>query len=60
VTDRPGALRLVTLGERPDLRDPLGDHNGAWTLADGLPFDAWIRLHARLGGGASPDLHRRA
>lgn len=22
----------------------------AWTRADGLPFDAWIRLHSRLGG----------
>jgi hypothetical protein len=22
----------------------------AWTRADGLPFDAWIRLHVRLGG----------
>ena len=21
-----------------------------WTRADGLPFDAWIRLHVRLGG----------
>jgi GNAT superfamily N-acetyltransferase len=26
------------------------EHYAAWTLADGLPFDAWIRLHARLGG----------
>jgi GNAT superfamily N-acetyltransferase len=22
----------------------------AWTRADGLPYDAWIRLHVRLGG----------
>lgn len=22
----------------------------AWTRADGLPFDPWIRVHARLGG----------
>jgi GNAT superfamily N-acetyltransferase len=22
----------------------------AWTREDGLPFDSWIRLHARLGG----------
>jgi len=22
----------------------------SWTRADGLPFDPWIRLHARLGG----------
>jgi hypothetical protein len=22
----------------------------AWTRDDGLPFDPWIRLHARLGG----------
>jgi hypothetical protein len=22
----------------------------AWTRPDGLPFDAWIRLHVRLGG----------
>jgi hypothetical protein len=29
MTSGPGALRLVTLAERPDLRDPLGDHNGA-------------------------------
>lgn len=22
----------------------------AWTRPDGLPFDAWLRLHVRLGG----------
>jgi GNAT superfamily N-acetyltransferase len=30
----------------------------AWTRGDGLPFDAWIRLHVRLGGRvvrAAPD-----
>ena len=59
MTGGSGALRLVTLAERPDLRDPLGDRNAAWTLADGLPFDDWIRLHARLGGAPS-DLRRRA
>jgi hypothetical protein len=26
------------------------DHYAAWTRADGLPFDPWIRLHVRLGG----------
>jgi hypothetical protein len=25
----------------------------AWTRPDGLPFDAWIRLHVRLGGRRS-------
>jgi hypothetical protein len=25
----------------------------AWTRPDGLPFDAWIRLHVRLGGRLS-------
>jgi GNAT superfamily N-acetyltransferase len=29
VTDGSGELRLVTLAERPDLRDVLDDHNGA-------------------------------
>jgi hypothetical protein len=22
----------------------------AWTNADGLPFDPWLRVHARMGG----------
>jgi hypothetical protein len=22
----------------------------AWTRPDGLPFDPWLRVHARLGG----------
>lgn len=26
------------------------DEYAAWTREDGLPFDAWIRLHVRLGG----------
>jgi GNAT superfamily N-acetyltransferase len=25
------------------------EHYAAWTRPDGLPFDAWMRLHARLG-----------
>lgn len=25
------------------------DHYISWTQADGLPFDAWLRVHARLG-----------
>lgn len=29
MSDGPGALRLVTLAERPDLDDALGDHNAA-------------------------------
>ena len=27
---------------------PMDDYVG-WTRADGLPFDPWVRLHARLG-----------
>jgi hypothetical protein len=26
------------------------DRYASWTRADGEPFDAWIRLHTRLGG----------
>ena len=31
---------------------PIGDYVG-WTRLDGLPFDPWIRLHARLGARAA-------
>jgi len=39
---------------RPTLKDrnpliPI-ERYALWTRADGLPFDPWIRLHARLGG----------
>jgi GNAT superfamily N-acetyltransferase len=48
VTDGPGALRLVTLAERPDLRDLLGDHNGAawpeFMLQDPVADRLWHHL----------------
>ncbi len=39
---------------RPTLKDryptiPI-ERYAAWTREDGLPFDPWIRLHARIGG----------
>lgn len=38
---------------RPNAKDryPLipMERNAAWTRADGLPFDPWMRVHARLG-----------
>jgi GNAT superfamily N-acetyltransferase len=44
----PGALRLVTLAERPDLRDRLGDHNGAawpeFMLQDPVADRLWHHL----------------
>lgn len=48
MTDGPGALRLVTLAERPDLRDLLGDHNGAawpeFMLQDPVADRLWHHL----------------
>jgi GNAT superfamily N-acetyltransferase len=48
MTDRPGALRLVTLAERPDLRDALGDHNAAawpeFMLQDPVADRLWHHL----------------
>lgn len=40
-----------TLLERYPLT-PIGDY-ARWTRDDGLPFDPWIRIHARLGGRLS-------
>jgi GNAT superfamily N-acetyltransferase len=52
VTARPGELRLVTLAERPDLRDPLSDHNGAawpdFMLQDPVADRLWHHLDEEL------------
>jgi hypothetical protein len=44
----PDGLRLVTLAERPDLADPLGDHNGAawpeFMLQDAVADRLWHHL----------------
>jgi hypothetical protein len=48
MTRGPGALRVVTLAERPDLRDPLGEHNGAawptYMLQDPVADRLWHHL----------------
>jgi hypothetical protein len=45
--------RAVIACVRPTEKDryPLTpiEHYARWTRADGLPFDSWMRLHARLG-----------
>ncbi|HYN48067.1 MAG TPA: hypothetical protein VER83_04325, partial [Candidatus Nanopelagicales bacterium] len=47
-----GELRLVTLAERPDLRDLLGDHNGAawpeFMLHDPVASRLWDHLDEDL------------
>jgi GNAT superfamily N-acetyltransferase len=52
MTDGPGVLRLVTLGERPDLRDLLDDHNGAawpeFMLQDPVAGRLWHHLDEEL------------
>jgi hypothetical protein len=52
MTEGPSALRLVTLAERPDLRDPLDDHNGsAWPefmLQDPVADRLWHHLDEEL------------
>ncbi|MBI5836968.1 MAG: GNAT family N-acetyltransferase [Candidatus Eisenbacteria bacterium] len=47
-------FRALIACVRPTLKDryptiPIERYAG-WTRDDGLPFDPWIRLHARLGG----------
>jgi GNAT superfamily N-acetyltransferase len=48
MTAGPGELRLVTLAERPELSDPLGDHNGAawpeYMLQDPVASRLWHHL----------------
>jgi GNAT superfamily N-acetyltransferase len=52
MTDGPGVLRLVTLAERPDLRDLLDDHNGAawpeFMLQDPVAGRLWHHLDEEL------------
>jgi hypothetical protein len=43
-----GQSRLLLAGMRA-LAAGRGRY-AAWTRADGLPFDPWLRVHARLGG----------
>jgi hypothetical protein len=47
-------LRAVIACVRPTYKEryPLTpiERYAAWTRADGVPFDPWIRLHVRLGG----------
>ncbi|HET9519598.1 MAG TPA: hypothetical protein VFO73_00965 [Candidatus Limnocylindrales bacterium] len=59
---RAAGYRAVIACVRPTLKPsyPLTsiDRYARWQRADGLPFDPWIRLHARLGGRivrASPE-----
>jgi GNAT superfamily N-acetyltransferase len=51
---RAAGLRALIACVRPTEkhRYPLTpiERYATWTRADGLPFDAWIRLHVRLGG----------
>jgi GNAT superfamily N-acetyltransferase len=51
---RDAGLRALIACVRPTdkHRYPLADIDryARWTRSDGQPFDAWIRLHARLGG----------
>ena len=51
---RDAGLRALIACVRPTdkHRYPLADIDryARWTRPDGQPFDAWIRLHARLGG----------
>jgi GNAT superfamily N-acetyltransferase len=51
---RAAGLRALVACVRPTEKHlyPLApiDEYAAWTRDDGLPFDAWIRLHVRLGG----------
>jgi GNAT superfamily N-acetyltransferase len=53
---RDAGLRALIACVRPTdkHRYPLADIDryARWTRPDGQPFDAWIRLHARLGGRA--------
>jgi GNAT superfamily N-acetyltransferase len=59
---RAAGYRAVIACVRPTIKDqypliPI-EHYALWRRDDGLPFDPWIRLHARLGGRivrASPE-----
>jgi GNAT superfamily N-acetyltransferase len=47
-------LRRLVAPVRPNWKDrypitPIGRYAG-WSRPDGLPFDPWMRVHARLGG----------
>ncbi|HUC06019.1 MAG TPA: hypothetical protein VL961_11515 [Acidimicrobiales bacterium] len=51
---RAGGLRSLVAPVRPSWKDrypliPI-DRYATWTRQDGLPFDPWLRVHARLGG----------
>jgi hypothetical protein len=50
---RAHRLRSLVAPVRPNWKErypliPIGQY-AAWTRADGLPFDPWMRVHARLG-----------
>ena len=51
---KAAGYRAVIACVRPTWKDryPLApiESYARWTRGDGLPFDPWIRLHARLGG----------
>jgi hypothetical protein len=53
VAARRGELARLVAPVRPSWKDryPLTpiDRYAAWTRSDGLPFDPWLRVHARLG-----------
>lgn len=51
---RREGLRDLLAAVRPSWKDryplmPIADY-AAWVRDDGLPFDPWLRVHARLGG----------
>ena len=53
---RNNGLQRVILPVRPNEKHrfpliPMADY-AAWTNKDGLPYDGWLRVHARLGGKA--------
>ncbi len=54
LTATEGGLERIVAPVRPTRKQlyPLVqiDTYAAWTRADGLPFDPWVRLHVRLGG----------
>ncbi|HEY1825603.1 MAG TPA: hypothetical protein VGG21_06550 [Acidimicrobiales bacterium] len=51
---RRAGLKSLVAPVRPNWKDrypitPI-DQYARWTRSDGLPFDPWLRVHARLGG----------
>jgi len=51
---RMNGLRCLVAPVRPNWKDrypitPIGRY-ASWSRPDGLPFDPWMRVHARLGG----------